>query len=129
MGLKLVLKPGEKVVINQAVIVNAGEKAELVLENPARVLRQKDIMTEGAADSPAKRVYFLMQMLYLFPERERHYQGKFNDHLRDFVRAVPSSTSIVVDMAQHIMQGNYYAALKVCRKLIAYEAEVFARAQ
>ena len=76
MPLKLILKPGEKIVINQAVIENGGEKAQLVLQNKARVMRERDIMTEENADSPAKRIYFLVQMLYLFPDKNRVYQQR-----------------------------------------------------
>ncbi len=129
MALKLVLKPGEKIVINQAVIVNGGDKAELVLENKARVLREKDIMTEADADSPARRIYFLVQLLYLFPERSRLYQNKFNDYLRDFIQAVPSATPIAMDIGENLIKSNYYAALKACRKLISYEEEVLKNAE
>ncbi|MCK6454518.1 MAG: flagellar biosynthesis repressor FlbT [Alphaproteobacteria bacterium] len=123
MALKLVLKPGERVVINQAVIINGKDKAELVLENRAALLREKDIMTERAADSPAKRIYFLVQMLYLFPEKTG-YQEKFNSHLREFLQAVPSATPLALEIGEGIVRGNHYSALKSCRKLIAYEQEV-----
>lgn len=123
MALKLVLKPGERVVINQAVIVNGKDKAELVLENRAALLREKDIMTEASADTPAKRIYFLVQMLYLFPERTS-YQEKFNAHLREFLQAVPSATPVALEIGEGIIRGNHYSALKACRKLIAYEQEV-----
>ena len=58
MPLKLILKPGERVIINQAVVLNGGEKTELVLQNKASVLRERDIMTEEKADSPAKKNLF-----------------------------------------------------------------------
>ena len=129
MPLKLILKPGEKIVINQAVIENGGEKAQLVLQNKARVMRERDIMTEENADSPAKRIYFLVQMLYLFPDKNRVYQQKFNDHLRDFVQAVPSSAAIALDVGKGVLEGDLYAALKQCKKLIDYEKEVLSHVQ
>ena len=78
MPLKIVLRAGEKIAINQAVILNGGEKAELVLENKASILRERDIMSSKEADSPAKRIYFLVQMIYMFPEKESYYHQKFN---------------------------------------------------
>ncbi len=129
MPLKLILKPGEKIVINQAVIENGGEKAQLILQNKARVMRERDIMTEEKADSPAKRIYFLVQMIYLFPDKNRVYQQKFNDHLRDFVQAVPSSATIALDVGKGVLEGDLYAALKRCKKLIDYEKEVFSHVQ
>ena len=128
MPLKIVLKPGEKTVINQAVIQNGGEKAELILQNKASVLRERDIMTEKEANSPAKRIYFVVQMLYMFPNKEREYQQKFNDFIKEFVNAVPSSTPLVLDIGKQILVGDAYGALKLCRKLISYEDEVLKHA-
>ena len=65
MPLKVVLRAGERIAINQAVILNGGEKAELVLENKASILRERDIMSSKEADSPAKRIYFLVQMIFV----------------------------------------------------------------
>ena len=124
MALKLVLKPGERVVVNQAVIVNGKDKAELVLENRAVVLRERDIVRERDANTPAKKIYFLVQMLYLFPDRSAPYQEKFNAHLRDFLQAVPSATPLALEIGEGIIRNNLYAALKTCRKLIAYEEKV-----
>src|SRR3546814_2137770 len=83
----------ERAVINQAVVLNGGEKAELVLENKARILRERDIMTEDQAKSPAKRIYFVVQMLYMFPDNERVHQQRFNELVRDFVNAEIGSAS------------------------------------
>jgi flagellar biosynthesis repressor protein FlbT len=124
MPLKLILKPNEKIVINQAVIVNGGEKSEIILENKASVLRERDIMPEEKADSPAKRIYFVAQMMYMFPTNTRFYQDKFNELAKDFVNAVPSSTPIVLEIGEGIIRGNLYGALKKCRKLMRYEEEV-----
>src|SRR5262245_13395778 len=115
MALKLVLKPGERVVVNQAVIVNGKDKAELVLEHRAVVLRERDIVREKEANTPAKKIYFLVQMLYLFPDKSEMYQEKFNLHLRDFLQAVPSATPLALEIGEGIIRGNLYAALKTCR--------------
>ena len=44
MPLKLSLKPGEKFVLNGAVVQNGDRRAVLVLQNKASVLREKDII-------------------------------------------------------------------------------------
>ena len=43
MPLKLSLKPGETFVVNGAVVRNGDRRGVLLLENRARVLREKDI--------------------------------------------------------------------------------------
>ena len=124
MPLKLILKPGEKVVINQAVVLNGGDKTELILQNKASVLRERDIMTEENADSPAKRIYFVVQMMYMFSDKERQYQANFNELVTSFIEAVPSSTPILLDIGRKVIEGNLYGAMKACKKLMRYEEEV-----
>ena len=124
MPLKLILKPGEKVVINQAVVLNGGDKTELILQNKASVLRERDIMTEENADSPAKRIYFVVQMMYMFSDKERQYQASFNELVTSFIEAVPSSTPILLDIGRKVIEGNLYGAMKACKKLMRYEEEV-----
>ena len=124
MPLKLILKPGEKVIINQAVVLNGGEKTELVLQNKASVLRERDIMTEEKANSPAKRIYFIVQMMYMFSDKDREYQERFHELVRDFIEAVPSSTPILMDIGRRVIEGNLYSAMKECKKLMRYEEEV-----
>ena len=124
MPLKLILKPGEKVVINQAVVLNGGDKTELILQNKASVLRERDIMTEENADSPAKRIYFVVQMMYMFSDKERQYQANFNELVTSFIEAVPSSTPILLDIGRKVIEGNLYGAMKACKKLMCYEEEV-----
>ena len=46
MPLKLSLKPGETFVVNGAVVRNGDRRGVLLLENQARVLREKDIQIE-----------------------------------------------------------------------------------
>jgi hypothetical protein len=65
MPLKLSLKPGERFVLNGAVVENGDRRATLILQNKASVLREKDIMQEHEADTPAKRIYFPVMMMYL----------------------------------------------------------------
>ena len=58
MPLKLSLKPGEKFVLNGAVLANGDKRTSLVIQNKACVLREKDIMQPKDAKTPAK-FYFL----------------------------------------------------------------------
>ena len=53
MPLKLSPKPGEKFVLNGAVLANGDKRTSLVLQNKACVLREKDIMQPENATTPA----------------------------------------------------------------------------
>ena len=70
MPLKLSLKPGEAVVVNGAVVRNGDRRGVLLLENQARVLREKDVMQPEDADTPVKLAYFSLMQMYLVGETE-----------------------------------------------------------
>ena len=65
MPLKLSLKPGEKFVLNGAVLANGDKRTSLVIQNKACVLREKDIMQPEEANTPARRIYLAIMMMYL----------------------------------------------------------------
>lgn len=64
MPLKLSLKPGERFVLNGAVVQNGDKRGVLILQNKASVLREKDIMQPEDVSSPARRIYFPVMMMY-----------------------------------------------------------------
>jgi flagellar protein FlbT len=127
MSLKITLKPHEKMIIGGAAIMNAGSTANLIIENNVPILRRKDIMKEEQASSPARRIYFIIQLMYLDRENLASYQGRYWDLVRDFVRAAPSSLSLINEINGHIIGGRYYSALKVARKVIKHEDCILSR--
>ncbi|VAV90771.1 Flagellum biosynthesis repressor protein FlbT [hydrothermal vent metagenome] len=123
MPLKLSLKPGEKFVLNGAVIQNGDRRANLVLQNQASILREKDIMQEVEATTPARRVYFPVMVMYLDPDNGEDMYSEFVLKMTEFMSAIknPEMLSQCVGVSREVMAGNYYRALNKCRKLIAYE--------
>ena len=76
MALKLSLKPGEKFVVNGAVIANGDRRASLIIQNKVSILREKDILTEEEVNTPARRIYFPIMLMYIDPAgRENYYRG------------------------------------------------------
>ncbi|XBQ16439.1 MAG: flagellar biosynthesis repressor FlbT [Oceanicaulis sp.] len=125
MPLKLSLKPGEKFVLNGAVVENGDRRATLVLQNKASVLREKDIMQQHEADTPAKRIYFPVMMMYLSSTSQDGLYDEFVMRMTDFMSAIsnPEVLSECVAVSREVMANEFYKALLRCRKLIAYEAE------
>ena len=128
MPLKLSLKPGEKFVLNGAVVENGDRRATLVLQNKASVLREKDIMHEHEVDTPAKRIYFPVMMMYLSSTSQDGLYDEFVLRMTEFMNAVGSSEvlSECVSVSREVMAGEFYKALLRCRKLIQYEAKLLA---
>ncbi len=64
MGLKIELKPGERVMLGDCIVTNHDQRTRLLVEGAAPILREKDIMTPSRADTPAKRIYLAVQLMY-----------------------------------------------------------------
>ena len=125
MPLKLSLKPGEKFVLNGAVVQNGDRRGTLILQNKASVLREKDIMQEDEVNSPSRRIYFPVMMMYLDEAGASRYYDEFVRRLSEFMGAVRNPDVLVecVNVSRHAMAKEYYKALMLCRKLIEYEDE------
>jgi flagellar biosynthesis repressor protein FlbT len=123
--LKLSLKPGEKFVLNGAVVQNGDRRGVLVLQNKASVLREKDIMQQDEANTPARRIYFPVMMMYLDEGGAQNYYHEFAQRLTEFMGAISNPKVLVecVDISKLCLSGEYYKALMLCRKLIEYEDE------
>ena len=125
MPLKLSLKPGEKFVLNGAVVQNGDRRTTLVLQNKASVLREKDIMQPEDAATPARRIYFPMMMMYLDDGGATRYYDEFAQRLTEFMGVIrnPEVLAECVAISKHALAREYYKALMLCRKLIEYEDE------
>jgi flagellar protein FlbT len=129
MGLKITLKPGERMIIGGAVITNGSAKANLIVENTVPILREKDILSAERATSPARRIYFAIQLMYIDGNNLTVHHKAYWKLVRDFLIAAPSAMEIVDHISREILNANYYQALKTCKRLFTYEEEVIARVQ
>jgi flagellar protein FlbT len=125
LPLKLSLKPGEKFVLNGAVVQNGDRRGVLVLQNKASVLREKDIMQQEQANTPARRIYFPVMMMYLDEAGAERYYDEFVRRMSEFMGVIrnPNVLADCVDVSKFCMEREYYKALMLCRKLIEYEDE------
>src|SRR5271167_3733667 len=113
MPLKLSLKPGEKFVLNGAVVQNGDRRSSLLLQNRASVLREKDIMQADEAATPARRIYFPVMMMYLDQVDSEQRHDEFIQRLSEFMGAVrnPDILTDCVNISRHVMIREYYKAL------------------
>jgi flagellar biosynthesis repressor protein FlbT len=123
MGLKVELKPGERFILGDCLVTNGDQRTRLLIEGHAPILREKDIMTAEQADTPAKRIYLVVQLMYTSRDQRAHHETYFA-LMRDLVQAAPSAWGHVTDVSNHILAGDMYKALKSAKALIAYEGEL-----
>lgn len=125
MALVIDLKPKEKIIVGNAVITNDNQRTRLHIEGDAPILREKDVLREDEATSPCKRIYYIIQLMYLAKDATEIYDSYFAS-VRELQDVAPSTSVYIADISQHILGGHYYKALREARKLIDYEQELMA---
>ena len=121
MALRIELKPHERFILGGAVLQNGDTRSELIVENNVPILRGKNILSLEDADTPCKRVYFLIQLMYVEGGNLAEHQDDYWALVRDIVEAAPSVLGLIDAINEHIVGGRYYDALKLTRKLINEE--------
>lgn len=123
MALKVELKPGERILIGECVITNSDRRATFLIDGKVPILREKDIMTTDQANTPAKRIYLSILLMYASRDpREQH--STYFALVRDIVQAAPSTWPQIEVINNHILTGDLYKALKQAKQLIQYEQEL-----
>jgi flagellar protein FlbT len=118
------LKPGEKVIVNGAVVENAGHSTKLRVLNDSNILREKDIVADGENITPAGRVYFFIQNSYIFPTSRAKYVALFERCLSEYVASCASAADLAEEIRAAVAGAEYYKALKLARKLLKHEAQI-----
>jgi flagellar biosynthesis repressor protein FlbT len=121
--LRVELKPFERIVIGETVLVNSGTRTSFLIDGDAPILRERDTITAETANTPAKRLYLCLQTMYLKNDIPR-YRTAYQGFLRD-LREVNPGARITIDAANaHVTAGALYKALKEIRKLVKREDEL-----
>jgi flagellar protein FlbT len=70
MALKIELKLFEKISLGPvaSVISNFDQRTILHISRDVPILREKDVMEEKNANTPCKKLYFLIQSMYMAPD-------------------------------------------------------------
>lgn len=121
MPLKIELKPGERLIIGNALITNDKERTKIFIDGNVPILREKYVMTPEMADTPCKRVYFVLQKMYLAKDPKVFHQEYF-DFVSDLTTAAPSFIPDINAVNAAILAGDYYGALKLMMTVIEKES-------
>ena len=120
MPLKLSLKPKEAVVVNGAVLRNGDRRGTILLQNHARVLRQKDVLQPEATESPVEHLYFAVMQMYLTGQTE----GQLYDQTVTAIAAAmedakdDTQRDLLIQISTASAAAQTYQALSLCRKLL-----------
>jgi flagellar biosynthesis repressor protein FlbT len=127
VALKVELKPNERIIIGTAVVRNGDQRTSLIIEGHAPILREKDILSPKTANTPAKLIYLAIQLMYIDGKVAENI-NIYNTLITQFQEAVPSSINILMAIHNHILNAEFYKALKEAKQLLAYERTLFEHA-
>jgi flagellar biosynthesis repressor protein FlbT len=128
-GLVLKLGPGERVLINGAVIENGERRSRLAIMTPnAHILRLRDAIHPEEVNTPVRRVCYIAQLVL---------SGDSNpaDAKMQLLRGIEQLSQVLTDFDSRtllsqatasVLEGNHYQALKSLRGLLPREERLFA---
>lgn len=128
-GLVLKLGPHERVLINGAVIENGDKRSRLSVMTPnAHILRLKDAIHPGEANTPVRRVCYMAQLVLSGDAAA--------DEMRlPVLRAIEQLSQVLIDpdsraqlalASKSVLGADYYPALKALRCLLPREERLLA---
>jgi flagellar biosynthesis repressor protein FlbT len=127
-GLVLKLGPGERVLINGAVIENGDRRNRLSILTPnANILRLRDAIHPEEANTPVRRVCYIAQLVLsgdADPTEARHQLLRGIEQLSQVLTDRDSREQL--DAAtDSVLKERFYQALKSLRALLPREQRLF----
>jgi len=122
MPLRVELKPFERIVIGESIITNSATRSCFLIDGDMPILRERDTVTAEAANTPAKRLYFCVQMMYLKNDPAR-FREAYLGLTAALCEADPAASTLLAAVDKHVSAGSLYKALKDIRKLMKREEE------
>jgi flagellar protein FlbT len=120
MPLRVELKPFERIIIGESVIINSGTRTSFLIDGEVPILREKDTVSAETANTPAKRLYHCVQTMYLKNDVPR-YRASYLGFVKELQQSCPGSAETIAAVNDHVSTGALYKALKEIRKLMKQE--------
>lgn len=128
-GLVLKLGPGERILINGAVIENGDRRTRLNIVTPnANILRLKDAIHPDDVTTPVRRVCYLAQLVLSgdADPAEARKQLLVGIEQLSQVFSDRDSRLCIADATNAVKDKQYYQALKALRGLLPRETRLLA---
>jgi flagellar biosynthesis repressor protein FlbT len=119
----LPLEPNSIVFVNGVCIARAAD-GTLKVDVGARVLSKDDLMSDvGDANTPTRRIYFVLQSMLLDPANRDVYRNQLIDLLcdRSEVTTMPTVLQSLATLSRLASVGEVQDAMEICQKLIEFD--------
>jgi flagellar biosynthesis repressor protein FlbT len=123
MPLRVELKPFERIVVGDSVIINSATRACFLIDGETPVLREKETVTPETANTPARQLYLCVQTMYLKNDAVR-YREAYLGLIATLRASDPAAVDLIAAVDDHVSARALYKALKEIRKLMKRETEL-----
>lgn len=131
-GLVLKLAPGERVLINGAVIENGDRRTRFNIVTPnAHILRLRDAIHPESVTTPVRRVCYIAQLVLsgdADPQTARAQILRGIEQLSQVFRD-PDSRALLAQATQAATASDFYPAMRHLRGLLPREERLMAGAE
>jgi flagellar protein FlbT len=126
-GLMLKMPAGDRIVLNGAVVENAGRGARLRILTPdTQLLRLRDAIDPTGRATPVGRVAYALQLVLIGERQPEEAVPELQAALAALRLAFchPADRAIVDEITLHLSEGRFYQALRRAIRLRRREAEL-----
>ena len=130
-GLILKLGPGERVMVNGVVMENGKRRSRINILTPdANVLRLRDAIHPGEANTPVRRICYIAQLVLAGEAAADKAGPQLLTGIEQLSRVFTDADSELrlAEATGHVRDGRYYPALKSLRSLLPRESRLMATA-
>lgn len=123
-SIRVPVRPGEKFVVNGAVLTLGEDGVEI--QNHDLVLMGRDVMLPEDANTPSKRVYYWLMLMYLDAPCREEYRLRLLDDMNDLLNAT-TLTDVAKSLGlihQFVQREDFPKAMASARALMGFEAEL-----
>lgn len=87
------------------------------------MLREKDVMLQTEVNTPVKRIYFAVQMLYLDEKDDPAYYDEFARRMQEFMSVISDEGAMRTcgEILNAVNSKQYYRSLTLCKSLLPFE--------
>ena len=128
-GLILKLRAHEQILVNGVVMQNGERNARLIVKTPdAKILRLRDAIPPGEANTPVKRVCYIAQLAVAGETdiAEASAQlGRGIAQLGDALQGYPGAACLA-EAAAALEADNFYGVMRALRRLLPLEEKLLA---
>ena len=126
-GLVLKLGPGERVLVNGAVVENGEKRSKLSILTPnANILRLRDAIRPDDANTPVRRVCYIVQLVLSGDASETEARPQILSGIEQLSQVFCDydSRQLLDSATSSVLVDDFYRTLKNLRALIPRESRV-----